>query len=102
MMMFDLEPEVARKFWAREGGSAEATTAATGIDALLPGSTIQAHQFAPCGYSMNGLLGQVRCCVCACVCVGGWVCVHVCVAADGVHVTFPRVFAARRRTGRST
>ena len=36
--------------------TAESVSAASGIAALLPGSSIQAFSFEPCGYSMNGLL----------------------------------------------
>lgn len=58
MMMFDIDPAVARLFFqdrARFPKDSDVTTAA-GIDALLPGSRIQEFCFEPCGYSMNGLL----------------------------------------------
>lgn len=34
-------------------------TKASGIDGLLPGSSIQEFCFEPCGYSMNGLVSRV-------------------------------------------
>ena len=37
--------------------SAAATTAASGIGALLPGAAIDDYVFEPCGYSMNGVDG---------------------------------------------
>ena len=36
--------------------AADAVTVNSGIHDLLPSTTIQAHVFDPCGYSMNGLL----------------------------------------------
>ena len=36
--------------------AADAVTVNSGIHDLLPSTTIQAHLFDPCGYSMNGLL----------------------------------------------
>ena len=58
MMMFGIDEAVARLFVkdsARFPKDSDVTHAA-GIDALLPGSSIQEFAFEPCGYSMNGLL----------------------------------------------
>jgi ornithine decarboxylase len=54
--MTGLCPERAAQF-ARGPGfvSARATTAATGIAALVPGHDVDDYVFEPCGYSMNGL-----------------------------------------------
>jgi len=38
--------------------SAEQVSASTGISNILPGTTVDPHMFDPCGYSMNGLLGE--------------------------------------------
>ncbi|EGC31012.1 hypothetical protein DICPUDRAFT_50446 [Dictyostelium purpureum] len=58
VMMHDLNPEVMKQFFKREGVSALDTTVSSGISNLLPGSIIDDFQFDPCGYSMNGLLDQ--------------------------------------------
>lgn len=71
LMMFDIDEDVARKFYydqyeARTGPdetddeailriSGEQTKAA-GIDELVPGATIDPRAFEPCGYSMNAVL----------------------------------------------
>lgn len=71
IMMFDIDQDVAQKFYfdqyeARLGPDEteeEATkrismeqTKAAGIDALVPGATIDPRAFEPCGYSMNAIL----------------------------------------------
>ena len=77
IIMYDLDPAVSRLFYANGGEgesvasvnekgekiaarpwTGEDVTRATGIGALLPGSTIHEHLFEPCGYSMNGLLDK--------------------------------------------
>eukprot|EP01132_Coremiostelium_polycephalum_P001086 gene1086-1377_t len=58
VMMHDLDPEVMKQFFKRDGVSAWDTTVSSGIANLLPGSIIDDFQFDPCGYSMNGLLNQ--------------------------------------------
>ena len=71
IMMFDIDHNVAQKFYydqyeARIGPDEtedEATkrismqqTKSAGIDALVPGATIDPRAFEPCGYSMNAIL----------------------------------------------
>lgn len=64
MMMYDIDPIVARHFWKNSGGpdgsgkpqDANDVTMFSGIRDLLPTAKIQAHLFEPCGYSMNGML----------------------------------------------
>jgi hypothetical protein len=58
MMMFGIDQEVAKLFTkdtARFPKDSDVTKA-SGIDTLLPGSSIQEFCFEPCGYSMNGLI----------------------------------------------
>lgn len=71
IMMFDIDEDVAQKFYfdqyeARIGPDEteeEATkrismeqTKSAGIDALIPGATVDPRAFEPCGYSMNAIL----------------------------------------------
>lgn len=71
IMMFDIDQDVAKNFYydkyeARinpDETDEEATrristeqTRAAGIDALVPGATIDPRAFEPCGYSMNAVL----------------------------------------------
>lgn len=71
IMMFDIDPDVAQKFYydqyqdriGPDETEAEATnrismeqTKSAGIDALVPGATIDPRAFEPCGYSMNAIL----------------------------------------------
>jgi len=71
IMMFDIDEDVAQKFYydqyeARISSGEteeEATkrisleqTKSAGIDALVPGATIDPRAFEPCGYSMNAIL----------------------------------------------
>lgn len=61
VMMYDIDPGVAAMFQEQYEGrtlTAAEVTSLTRIDTLLPGSTIQDVLFQPCGYSMNGLLGE--------------------------------------------
>ena len=71
IMMFDIDQDVAQKFYfdqyqaslgpdeteeeAIRRISMEQTRSA-GIDALIPGATIDPRAFEPCGYSMNAIL----------------------------------------------
>ncbi|KAL3823522.1 hypothetical protein ACHAXA_007200 [Cyclostephanos tholiformis] len=71
IMMFDIDQDVAQKFYfdqyqaslgpdeteedAIRRISMEQTKSA-GIDALIPGATIDPRAFEPCGYSMNAIL----------------------------------------------
>lgn len=58
MMMFGIDEDVAKLFWKDDARFPKHSdvTKASGIDTLLPGSSIQEFCFDPCGYSMNGLL----------------------------------------------
>eukprot|EP00294_Goniomonas_avonlea_P014012 CAMPEP_0114554924 /NCGR_PEP_ID=MMETSP0114-20121206/8471_1 /TAXON_ID=31324 /ORGANISM="Goniomonas sp, Strain m" /LENGTH=370 /DNA_ID=CAMNT_0001740007 /DNA_START=54 /DNA_END=1166 /DNA_ORIENTATION=+ len=58
--MHDLDEEISDIFLYGDGPlpSAEEVTQRSGIDKLVPGSTVQAHVFDPCGYSINGILGE--------------------------------------------
>lgn len=38
--------------------TAEQVSVSTGISNILPGTIVDPHMFDPCGYSMNGLLGE--------------------------------------------
>jgi len=61
IMMFELDSEKMKQFWKTEENSiynAFKTTYDSGISSLLPWSLIDPYQFDPCGYSMNGLLGE--------------------------------------------
>lgn len=53
--MFDLDADVQRIFYHKDGMTAREMTRQSGISGLLPGSTIDDFLFEPCGYSMNGL-----------------------------------------------
>jgi ornithine decarboxylase len=58
VQMFELDPETMANFFrGPDGLDGETQTRLSGIDTILPGSTIDAFAFDPCGYSMNGLLG---------------------------------------------
>lgn len=57
VQMFELDPECMKHFFrGPDGLDGEAQTRLSGVDTILPGSTIDAFAFDPCGYSMNGLL----------------------------------------------
>ncbi len=65
---FNLDPAIMKTFYKRDDadtGTPDSSlgsrtgiesTQLAGIDKLIPGSRIDSHQFAPCGYSCNGLL----------------------------------------------
>ena len=55
-MMSDLSPAVLAEFFVAENATGEEATRRTGIDKIILGSTIDAFQFDPCGYSANGIL----------------------------------------------
>lgn len=62
VLMHELSPETMKQFFKDESFvSSEQTTISSGIADLLPGIVIDAFQFEPCGYSMNGLLGESYC-----------------------------------------
>ena len=54
MMMFDIDPEVAKIFFKSDLTSAEVTTL-SGIASIMPGAVINDWMFDPCGYSLNAL-----------------------------------------------
>ncbi|GAQ79455.1 Ornithine decarboxylase-like protein [Klebsormidium nitens] len=56
MCMQKLDSTKAAQFFKAAGfADAKAMTVASGIDTILPGSEIDAFDFEPCGYSMNGI-----------------------------------------------
>jgi S-adenosylmethionine decarboxylase len=59
VLMHDLDQDRMKQFYCTTNyENAEVTTQQSGISDILPGSSISAYQFDPCGYSMNGLLKQ--------------------------------------------
>lgn len=59
VLMQDLCPIKMKQFFkGKDFVSSDQVTKDTGIQGILPGSTIDAFQFEPCGYSMNGLLNE--------------------------------------------
>lgn len=59
VMMHDLDAKKMEQFYkTKKFKSSQDTTEKSGISNLLPGSIIDSFQFDPCGYSMNGLLGE--------------------------------------------
>eukprot|EP00270_Netrium_digitus_P015032 TRINITY_DN51_c0_g1_i1.p1 TRINITY_DN51_c0_g1~~TRINITY_DN51_c0_g1_i1.p1 ORF type:complete len:926 (+),score=276.50 TRINITY_DN51_c0_g1_i1:532-3309(+) len=56
MCMTQLDRKVANQFFTSSGfKTASAVTVASGINGILPGSSIDDFSFEPCGYSMNGI-----------------------------------------------
>lgn len=59
IMMHDLDERTMDQFFKHDDFvSSSHVTESSGISDLLPGSTIDAFMFDPCGYSMNGLLDK--------------------------------------------
>ena len=57
MMMFDLSRDVADVFYQKDGCKTGAEmTVKAGIHELVPGASVDACAFSPCGYSMNAIL----------------------------------------------
>jgi hypothetical protein len=56
--MTELDRDVMRQFYKKEGVTVEDVTKSSGIASLIPGAIIDAYLFDPCGYSMNGLLDE--------------------------------------------
>jgi S-adenosylmethionine decarboxylase len=56
IMMHDLDPVAASRFYRREGITDDAKF--PGVADLLPGSETDEFNFTPCGYSMNGLSNE--------------------------------------------
>ena len=55
LMMFDMHEDAASIFYKDRYATAEEQTRASGICDLVPGATIDAQNFEPCGYSMNSV-----------------------------------------------
>lgn len=49
MMMFDMHPDTASKFYKDACPTAEEMTKETGIDKLVTGAVVDDHAFEPCG-----------------------------------------------------
>jgi len=65
ILMTDLDPEVMTNFYKNHPvtgklQTSEEVTKNTGIDKLIPNSNIDSFLFSPCGYSMNGILGNEK------------------------------------------
>jgi S-adenosylmethionine decarboxylase len=56
VLMTELDRDIMRQFYKKEGVTVEDVTKSSGIASLIPGAIIDAYLFDPCGYSMNGLL----------------------------------------------
>mmetsp|Transcript_15894 Transcript_15894/g.62107 ORF Transcript_15894/g.62107 Transcript_15894/m.62107 type:complete len:351 (+) Transcript_15894:249-1301(+) len=56
ILMSDLNPKAMKMFF-KSDLSGPQVTRMSGIDTLIPGSTIDEQLFDPCGYSMNSFLG---------------------------------------------
>jgi|EP00029_Vermamoeba_vermiformis_P002850 S-adenosylmethionine decarboxylase len=60
IMMTDLDRTVMEQFYkSAEDISAKEITRSAGISNLIPGQVTDEYMFDPCGYSMNGLFGDV-------------------------------------------
>lgn len=55
VIMSGLSTERTKHYFQAEGRNSQTATTDSGIEDILPGSTIDAFLFEPCGYSMNGL-----------------------------------------------
>jgi S-adenosylmethionine decarboxylase len=58
LLMTDLDEEVMKKFYKKPGVTAKSAAKSTGLAELFPEATIDDYLFDPCGYSLNGLLGD--------------------------------------------
>ncbi|KAJ3212492.1 AMP deaminase, partial [Clydaea vesicula] len=60
IMMHGLDPTTMKKFWKSfyDGNSHNSILQATKISTIYPDAIIDDHSFDPCGYSLNGLLGE--------------------------------------------
>ena len=59
LLMTGLDKDVARNFYKDKYQNGGEVTRAVGIHELIPNADIDAHLFAPCGYSLNGIDGDV-------------------------------------------
>jgi len=58
LLMTDLDEEVMQKFYKKPGVTAKSAAKSTGLAELFPEAMIDDYLFDPCGYSLNGLLGE--------------------------------------------
>jgi len=58
VIMTELDPEIMKIFYQENTNSAAEATKKSGIDKLFPNAKIYDYLFEPCGYSMNGLMGD--------------------------------------------
>lgn len=59
MMMFGIDPEVAKLFYKNDLTPSEVTKK-SGIASLMKDAIINDYLFEPCGYSLNALLGETH------------------------------------------
>jgi len=57
ILMSGLDKKAMLPYFKGEA-SADQVSVSTGITNILPGTVVDPHMFDPCGYSMNGLLGE--------------------------------------------
>jgi len=58
ILMTNLDQTVMKQFYKQDGVTAKQITKSSGIADLFPDAIIDDYLFDPCGYSMNGLLGD--------------------------------------------
>jgi S-adenosylmethionine decarboxylase len=58
LLMTDLDEEVMKQFYQNPGVTAKSAAKSTGLAELFPEAIIDDYLFDPCGYSLNGLLGD--------------------------------------------
>jgi len=58
ILMTDLNEEVMKQFYKKPGVTSKSVAESTGIAGLFPDALIDDYLFDPCGYSLNGLLGE--------------------------------------------
>jgi len=58
ILMTNLDQTVMKQFYKQENVTAKQITKSSGIADLFPDAIIDDYLFDPCGYSMNGLLGD--------------------------------------------
>ena len=59
--MTQLDPEKASVFYKKNCESASEMTSKSGLSVVIPDFEIDAYNFEPCGYSMNGMKGRSFC-----------------------------------------
>jgi len=58
VLMTDLDEEVMKQFYKKSGITSKTITETSGIAGLFPHALVDDYLFDPCGYSLNGLLGD--------------------------------------------